>query len=418
MVGPIPTQREWHPVRAPRYWRPAHRAYLDAVAASARAERNHFIQPQERLSRADRAVASGLGGLAVLDRMVRCEPLGATPPVTSAAVPSILWRELEAAARFDVSLFSGHTGLLWTLAYTDPSTACAVEAAAASVASGLVAAGETAPMHFDLVLGAAGLLVLGRLVVRCTGDDRLTRAVSAWLAANAHCPSVWRTPTGPYRTTPPTVAGEFYYDWGVAHGIPGAVATLVHSELDLGRAEAAAQHLERFARAVGLVGLDQGFGPSRRPLLPTFSGPGGLQLGHAESWCYGDAGAGVVLALAALGTGIPRCSEMAHSFVEAADSALRRGAAMVEHLEPGLCHGVAGLALLAARLHQATGQARFADCAIQIVDRALELNMFDPDRVAAAHGQGLLCGVAGIGLALHALLSSQAPSWDMILGLS
>jgi hypothetical protein len=87
-------------------------------------------------------------------------------------------------------------------------------------------------------------------------------------------------------------------------------------------------------------------------------------------------------------------------------------------MEPGLCHGVAGIALVAARLHHLSGDSRFAELATAVVDRALDTGRFAPDRIIGAYGHGLLRGVSGVALALHALLSWSAPEWDMILALS
>jgi len=357
--------------------------------------------------------------MAVLDGAVRSDRLGADPPFGGESISTLLWRELEAAQSYEVSLFTGHTGVLWAMAYSDPNAAPAVADAAASIAAGLTSAGPGgAKMHFDLVLGATGLLVLGRLVAQRSGRTELFDAATAWLDSMTGHHSAWSTPTGRYRTTPPAVAGSTYYDWGVAHGIPGVTATLVHSKLDVEEQSDAAAHLDQFVSAAELVGLGDGLRVRRDPLLPIFSGPRGLEFGGADSWCYGDAGACAALAIAVIAAGAPRHLHATEALLDAAASSLRRGAAKLGCMEPGLCHGAAGLVLLAARLHHATGQHRFAELATHITERALELGCFDAERVVQTYGYGLLRGVTGVALALHAVLSAAPPSWDMMLALS
>lgn len=383
----------WNPLRDPHDWPTAHRVYLDCVDAA-------------RAGGRGAGVAAGLAGFAVLDHVVARTPLGAAPVGANTAE---LWQAVASMREFDVSLFSGHTGVLWALAWTTPLAVPAVVAAADRMSAGL----PTAAMHFDLVLGAAGLLVLGRLVARQAGDDQLSAAVLARLRAMTDDSSAWPTPTGRYRRETPAVAGEYYYDWGVAHGQPGAVVTAARAELELGRASAATGWLTEFERSADRVGLTARIDADRHPLLPIFSGPGGSQFSRAESWCYGDAGAATALALAALAAG-----HRAAPYVAAARTALRRGATHLTSMEPGLCHGAAGLALLAARMYHATADHRFAELAVDIVDHAIAAKAFDASTIAADYGTGLLRGTTGVALALHALLSADPPDWDMILGLS
>ncbi|HEV7755534.1 MAG TPA: lanthionine synthetase LanC family protein [Mycobacteriales bacterium] len=221
---------------------------------------------------------------------------------------------------------------------------------------------------------------------------------------------MWRTPTGVYRQVPPEVATDFYLDWGVAHGIPGVVACLARADVDAGRPAAARARLDGLWRsATDLVDLDARADAGVRPLLPTFSGPRGAQYGGTASWCYGDAGAGAAFAAG---------SAQGSRWLDAVADALLRGADAIDRLEPGLCHGVAGLVLIACRLYHATGEERFARAAATLVERALHRDRWDPDAVTAGYGPGLLRGNAGIALALHAALSDVEPGWDMILCLS
>jgi hypothetical protein len=406
--------RVWQPLRTAEDWRPAHEACLAAIKAGADAVGELLARPVDGIDPRDLTLARGLVGWAALDRAVRAADLGARPFLKQAVGAGVLVRALETGRHFDASLFTGQTGFLWGMAAATPECLPAVTRAAAGLAASLRDAGPDA-MHFDLVLGTTGLLTLGRLVAESTGDRRLVDAALGRLTATAESTSVWRTPVGRYRVVPPDVAGDFYHDWGVAHGIPGVVAVAALCEVRLGQSARARRYLADFELAGELIALADGMRDDRQPLLPSFSGPGGLQFTGQASWCYGDAGACTALALAALAAELP---DRARPLLEPAERALRRGLNHLPAMEPGLCHGAAGLALLASRLHGATREQRFADLAVDIVDRALGLGKFDIAAVVAEYGTGLLRGSTGVGLALHAVLSDAAPNWDVVLGLS
>lgn len=414
-----PDATGWRAVRSPDDWPLAYRVYRDAVAEALTACDSLVDAPPERLRLADVSLARGLAGLAVLADTIAAAPLdddAERARLLRARCTRTLWRVLELTPSFEVSLFTGHTGLLWSLAHSEPQALPAVSAAAASTGAGLARMGSTAPMHFDLIFGAAGLLTLGRLVALRGGDATLARGVASWLLANQDAPGTWRTPTGKYRRDPPAVASDFYHDWGAAHGIPGALAPLVRFEFEDGRSSAAVGHLIRtWKTAERWLDLDRRCRDGIRPLLPIFSGARGIQYGNNAAWCYGDAGAGSVLVLAALAAG--PCDGVG-DWLDVVAGSLRRSLDEVDRMEPGICHGVAGLALIACRLYNATGQRRFGEFVVTLVDQAARAGVFGSDSMMREHGAGLLRGAAGVALALNAALMDREPGWDMVLCLS
>jgi lantibiotic biosynthesis protein len=111
------------------------------------------------------------------------------------------------------------------------------------------------------------------------------------------------------------------------------------------------------------------------------------------AWCYGDAG--VTIALHSAG---------ALDLAPAIRCWMSREDTGVE--DAGLCHGAIGLAHIANRLYQATGEAAYRDYARTWIERALALHRAgDPD---------VLTGSAGVGLGLLAALGVE-PGWDRLL---
>ncbi|GHF66542.1 hypothetical protein FHX82_006571 [Amycolatopsis bartoniae] len=388
----------WLPVGATREWPGALGLYRSLVAEALGHAEELLGRPEDSRRLGEVALSGGLAGIAVLADTVTAAPMGAdggrAAEVREASIVA-LWRFLERSPEYHVSLLTGHSGLLWTLADCAPRTVPGVTAAASRMAASME---PDAPSHFDLVFGTTGVLVLGRLLARTCGDPSLAEAAASWLAANQDAPGTWRTPRSGYRRRPPHVAGEFYHDWGVAHGIPGAAACLARFEAERRRFRAAAGHLARSRAALPAPAPG-------RPRFPTFTGERGVQYGTNQAWCYGDCGAASALALAAVSAGLA-----SGEWPGIAARALERGLAEEPRMEPGICHGVAGLLLLACRLYNTTRQQRFADLA-----RAL-LGVVRPG--GPELGAGFLRGAAGVALTLHAALSDSEPRWDMVLCLS
>lgn len=157
--------------------------------------------------------------------------------------------------------------------------------------------------------------------------------------------------------------------------------------------------------------------------------PAPLQL----TWRHGRLGIAAVTFLAARAAGLDRWSEVALAEMR------RLARARVRVDQSSLFDGVAGVAHVFHRMYLATGHAPFADAAHTYLLRLLRRRrpglgmagfrtfsrswqrryMNKPDYPIGWLGvPGLLNGIAGIGLALIALLHGQDPTWDRALLLS
>jgi hypothetical protein len=127
--------------------------------------------------------------------------------------------------------------------------------------------------------------------------------------------------------------------------------------------------------------------------------------GWRPSWCYGAAGIGRALQLAAIAVGDG--AEQAAS--EQALAACLEPAQLARLTEPGLCHGLAGLYVTALR---AAHDARSTDIAARLPAAAVLL----AGHAGAAEGDGLLTGSAGARLALESARNGTPRSgWDACL---
>ena len=222
------------------------------------------------------------------------------------------------------------------------------------------------------------------------------------------------------RTDDPDPKG--HTNLGMAHGLPGAVAFLGHA-LALGVREAGP-----LLRALVAGLLRRRLDPVRSPgaTWAAWIDDGADTARPARSgWCYGDPAIAVGLLLAARGDHDDALEALA---IEVASGAASRPVDQSGVIDAGLCHGAGGLGHIYNRLWQDTSgeiRDRFGDVARTWIDRALALrrpdrgiggfvawDLLDQGGMGWAHSPGLLSGAAGVGLALCAALSSEAPRWD------
>ncbi len=274
---------------------------------------------------------------------------------------------------------------------------------------------------FDLVSGLCGIAVyaLERLprpvAVTCLEHvvrhlEQLSEPVGAgltWRTAPEHLPSAQRelTPAG-------------HYNLGLAHGVPGVVATLA-------RAVAAGVAEARAARLLGggvrwLLDHQLRREDARYPPWIPASGPAPAEPTRT-AWCYGDLSVASALLAAARASHEPAWEREA---VGLARGAARRSADQTGVVDAGLCHGAFGLAHVFSRLSGATGDEELARAASAWIERGLAIRA--PGRgvagYAAHRGEappvadpGFLEGASGIGLALLSALTDVEPAWDAVL---
>lgn len=202
-------------------------------------------------------------------------------------------------------------------------------------------------------------------------------------------------------------------DPGMAHGAAGVIALLAR----IAR-EGAEERVRGEARAL----LEEAI----EGVLPAALDDG--ERGGEVAWCAGNLGLSAALFAAGRGAGRPDWEDAARGL---ARTAARRRLGADETLDPGLCHGTAGLCHLFHRLHRATGEDLFREAAVECLERTL-------DRRSPGSGvggflkrgklpeggfgwladPGFLGGSAGIGLALLAAATPVEPAWDRLLLLS
>jgi len=316
-------------------------------------------------------------------------------------------------------MYGGVVGLLFaaTIASQDGTVYGAFRA---SLAEHVVGSIEpplpgTSPVRadeFDLVSGWAGIaLGLGAL-----DADLAARPDVAVLRARAHdyLQSLIDRPAEA-RWTALSRFGEhelLAMNLGVAHGVCGIVSALCDGQPDRRRRQAvvdAADWLLRTARSRSTArGLRWPAALRERDEIPC-----------REGWCYGTPGAALALLNAGRYAGEER-------FVLAARDALlglrESGKAQLGLDDHALCHGTAGLALIADEVAEASGSESLAEFAMElsaeIIDAFDERTTFGY-RAALPEGAtdhpGFLEGASGIGLALLALDRSIPAPWKRAL---
>lgn len=269
------------------------------------------------------------------------------------------------------------------------------------------------PAHVDFQAGAAGSGVYGLGRLRKGLGRRIVAAALQCLEEEARSRDgglAWLTPPMFIRSVVRAEHPNGWYDLGAAEGVPGIIGFLGLA-CEAGVEEARARRLmegavdwflgqrsrdaegPRFARAVTVEGQR----------LPAAS-----RLG----WRHGELGAAVALLGAARRAGRPDW--------EAEALGIARETARLEVPdEPHLYEGGMGAAQLFHSLHQASGEALFAEAARRCYGAALK-----PWREGVplpfsdegwGPGAGFLLGAAGLGLGLLAGLSPVEPAWQRLM---
>jgi lantibiotic biosynthesis protein len=330
-------------------------------------------------------------------------------------------------------LFEGFAGLAWTLSHVlsrygideDPNTEFDESLAE-------ILAVDLWPGSFDLVYGIAGI---GLYAV-----ERLPRPGARTLIAS--CVRLLQNlcsedDTGVSWFTPPellplrkrTQSPHGRYDLGVAHGAMGVIGFLAQCQ---GRGVGGPSVERLLADSIKwilskrLSSADQTY-----PLFINDRGSTTAFGGPYWGWCYGDLGLAATLCAAGRMASVSEWVDEAHTVARAIAGKLTNAPTpdSVGIEEPGLCHGMAGIAHLFNRLFQATGDELFRDVAVEwfrytlasrgLADRlgGFRTTALDPveRRFAKIAVPGFLEGAAGIGLALMAAAGSVLPAWDRLL---
>ncbi|MBP2055289.1 hypothetical protein J2Z21_008303 [Streptomyces griseochromogenes] len=273
--------------------------------------------------------------------------------------------------------------------------------------------------RFDVVNGATGL---ARYFLTDPVDPEPVRAVLRYLIAltepirrNGRTLPGWTVTAWPGRE-----ADGDLIDLGLAHGVAGPLALLSLCWAKGIRVPDQDTAIRRIVDWLTDRVRTDGTGPywpSVYPAAAELTGGPSAPPPHRPSWCYGTPGVAraVQLAGAALGEG-----EWVSTAADALRAVHRRPGALAEMTDPGLCHGVAGLAHLTRVVAFDLADAELARHADALTDRLRA--RFDP---ATAFGYPttappdpqdtptFLEGAAGVALTLH---RPGAPAlWDAVL---
>jgi lantibiotic biosynthesis protein len=347
-----------------------------------------------------------------------------------------LHRQLEAPdspVGASLNLFGGLAGAGWVLAHISEG---ADEFLTEVDGALLEALREPWPLGFELIRGVTGLGVYfmerlrGGAVTARPGVVRVVEQLAA-MAETSPDGTTWFTEPRLIPAWQLVWSPSGYYNLGVAHGVPGAIAYLgiVAALDDLGDPELAAaarqarelcEQAGRWLRARELPPHPQSRYSTvvtREPREPERS---------RTAWCYGDPGIAVALWSAAARTGAD-----ATAWRELALEAARRPPELCGVVDTPLCHGAVGLAHLYNRCFQASGDERFREAARDWFERTLAMRrpgegiagftarrVRDPDADLTLEYQAVpafLDGAIGVALALLAAVGGDEPGWDRML---
>jgi hypothetical protein len=262
----------------------------------------------------------------------------------------------------------------------------------------------TSTADYDLVSGLAGhgaYLLTGSpnaVAVVVDACDRLLRPGLANLVVGVGSDDGF-----PFGTTG-------FLDCGMAHGVAGLIALRALAGPGGGLEAATEWLIGQQIRAGGTLRWP------RRVLLDAAGRPHGHTPPAGSGWCYGTAGIARSIWLSGRATG--RADHCA-----VAIEALHAVMAEPTPADPTLCHGLAGLLLIALEFARDTGSAEIGAYAQGLVPKILDhhepqstlgFRAREPDGRQVAN-PGLLNGSVGIGLALSAALSPQRPLWTRAL---
>lgn len=372
------------------------------------------------------SLADGPAGVALLYAYLAQEGRGGAGAMASRLLEA--GAAAVAARPMIASLYGGFAGVAWAIAHVAPGgfDLGGDDDGLAAVDAALLKLVRRSPWRrdYDLISGLVGFGVYALERLPRLAAARCLEEVVERLAESAE----WG-PDGCTWWTAPHLLNlqmrakypEGYHNLGLAHGVPGVIALLGSAiAVDVARERAgpllsgAVSWL--LAQRLPAGGLGQ-FGYLVAPGQP----PAHSRL----AWCYGDLGAAAALLVAAECAGEPAWEEAALAIARQA-AARPEGKAGV--VDGGLCHGSAGVAHLFNRMYQATGDEALGEAARRWFAHTLALRC--PGRGVGGFraydagprevmqwldSPGLLCGAAGIGLALLGAVSAVEPAWDRVM---
>ena len=319
------------------------------------------------------------------------------------------------------SLFSGFTGVAWTLEHLKGRLLEDEDEAHHEIDARLRAwlTHGKWPWDYDLINGLAGFGVYAlEILPRPAGREFLVLLLDHFEELATRLPDgiTWHTsperlPDHQRRTFP-----EGYYNLGLAHGVP-AVANFLAA---LCAAEVEAPRARRLLDPTMAWLLQQRRDGDLGSCFPSWTGPGVVPETSRLAWCYGDPGIAMTLLGVAHLTGHGGWQSQAERI---ALTAAARPETESRVVDACLCHGSAGLGHLFHRAYRLTGHEALRSAALSWLQPTLDArrpgagiagytSCSDSKRLPS---RGFLIGAAGIGLALLGAVSDTDPAWDRVL---
>jgi hypothetical protein len=362
------------------------------------------------------ALADGLAGLAVTQAYLERADLR-----SGSRAVDLLGRAIDAVVRrpLDPALFAGFAGVAWAAAHLGLARRGANDAIDAALIDQLGRMPH--PGGHDLVGGVVGCGVYALEQDEPARRQILELVVDQLAAMATRAPGsryTWLTPPAHIAAALRAEYPEGRYDCGLAHGVAGVIA-LLGAASAAGVATTKARALLDGAVSWLLAQRDDD-GDNR---FPASVAGERRRTTLVPGWCSGDLGVAIALVAAARATGDLDWEAAA---LDAARAAAARDPATCTVYDTGFCHGSAGVAHLFNRLHQATGEAAFAEAARAWLTRLLgqrepggiggffTVQGRDPATLSKHRAPGLLMGAAGIALVLLAAASDIEPAWDRV----
>ncbi len=182
--------------------------------------------------------------------------------------------------------------------------------------------------------------------------------------ARSRCARAQRGARPVRRTEQSFRVSEAHYNLGVAHGVPGVVGLLsrcVELGIEANRAAGLLRETVRWIRGEQCLGQESRF--------PSWTVPNQPSVPARAAWCYGDPG------IAATQLAASRALEDAELEIYAttvAEDAATRTIEVARVVDPGICHGSAGLSLIFQRMALRANSATLAEAALTWARRATD----------------------------------------------
>ncbi|MDK2125319.1 lanthionine synthetase LanC family protein [Parachitinimonas caeni] len=313
-------------------------------------------------------------------------------------------------------LWSGICGIMWTLDYAGRRHGLHREAIAELMGEydehllHYTSRAESG-RHLDIISGLSSQAIYATERENSATVSQLRHAIAARLREGAVMDAEggvhWRMFPGRYKREPFPPNQPEPLDLGYAHGVPGVIAALValtsrepHLQVD-DLIQGGMRWMERQARP--------------HPAHSRYSCWVGHEMDSRLAWCYGDLGVAITQTLRGLTADDACLLEAGCSLFQqrCLNSQVSSGVS-----DSGLCHGAAGIALIAEWLYRINRDEQLAKIRNDWLQRAIRLTEAELER--EGFQTGLLGKHTGVALTCLTLATGSTLKWaaPLVFGLS